>query len=166
MDLVFHYLIPLLILYFVGVRHKYLHLLAFLAWVPDLEKFIPGMGRAIFHNVFFVSIAVILIYVFLSLKKVSDKVKITLLSAFFLLSHLVLDLGGPIKLFYPFIDKYFQLELVIELVGRKIPTIFFNIKTYDYLAPSMSPYIVTTEGMLIGIAFIALFLVYRISNKK
>ncbi|MDO8537532.1 MAG: hypothetical protein Q7S21_01475 [archaeon] len=165
MDLVFHYLIPLLVIYFVGIRHKHLHLLAFLAWVPDLEKLIPGMGRTIFHNIFFVLIATILIYVFLSVRKVSDKVKVTLLSFFFIFSHLILDLGGPVKLFYPLIDKYFQLEFVIQLVNRKIPMFFFNIKTYDYLTPSQSPYIITTEGMLIGIAAVALFLFYRSRNK-
>lgn len=165
MDLVFHYLIPLLVLFFVGVRHKHLNFLALLALFPDAEKLF-GYGRVIFHNIFFVALAGILIYVFLSAKKASDKVKVTLLSVFFLLSHLILDLGGPIKILYPLSNKFFQLELAVQLVNRKIPMLFFHIYSYDYQPLSQSPYIITTEGMLIGIAFAALFLIYKMRNKK
>ena len=163
MDLVFHYLIPFLFLYFIGISHKYLHWLALLALFPDTEKFF-GYGRVIFHNVFFVLLAMLLVYFFLSLKKFSDKTKITLLSGFFLFSHLVLDLGGPIKILYPLSSKFFELELAVRLVNRQIPTLFFNINTYDFLPVAQSPFILTTEGFLVGLAFIALFLVFR--NRK
>ena len=165
MDWVFHYLIPVLLLYFLGIRHKFLFGLGFLAWFPDLEKFL-GYGRVIFHNIFFVLLATALIYVFLSAKKFSDKVKVTLLSGFFLLSHLILDFGGPIKILYPLSSKFFELELAVRLVNRQIPMLFFQINTYDFLPVAQSPFIVTTEGFLIALMLIGIFLVVRFSKKK
>lgn len=156
MDIVFHYLVPFLLLKIFEVKHRFLPFLALIALLPDLDKLI-GIGRMTFHNIFFVLLVIFLIYIFFRKKK--EGVKVTAITAFFLFSHLLLDLGAPIAIFFPLTTNYYLIEFAIKFFNF-IPFLYLNFSVVA-LDPEMPHYIISTASMGIILLMLVLFLVRK-----
>ncbi len=111
MDILFHWLIPLIIVIaFSNIDKRTILCLSPFALFPEIDAFF-GMHRMILHNLFVVSVP-LLIYFISRRKKL-----IFVLIAYFLLSHVVLDLAYPgVALFYPLSDEriYFSVDFMFE----------------------------------------------------
>ena len=126
-DLIIHVLIPLtaLLLFYDKRYRTYVILLAPLAIFPDLDHVITtGFQRALFHNVFILVPPLVLALFFYKTRDVRDQsdignrlYNIAVITAFYLLSHLILDsFNGGVSLFYPLsIHHYpFVCDLVYQ----------------------------------------------------
>ncbi|MBU1121034.1 MAG: metal-dependent hydrolase [archaeon] len=156
MDIVIHYIVPFLLLKLFDVKHRFLPFLALIALLPDLDKLI-GVGRMTFHNVFFVLIIIFLVYVFF--RKNKEGIKVTALTTFFLFSHLLLDLGGPIAMFFPLSPDYYLIEFAVKFFNF-IPFLYLNFSVVT-LGPEMPHYIISTASMGIILLLLILFLVKK-----
>ena len=132
MDVLFHWIIPLLImLAFSGIDKKTIILLSPFALFPEIDAFF-GMHRVIFHNVFIVLIP--LLFYFVSRKKKL----IFILIAYFLLSHVMLDLAYPgVALLYPITDERFYFSVDFMFDDWKITPVI-DCGT-EYIKPGGSP---------------------------
>jgi len=93
-------------------------LLSPFALFPEIDALF-GMHRMILHNVFIVMIPVVLYLISRNLKNniLYEKRIIFILIAYFLLSHLILDLAYPgVALFYPLSGEnaYFSIDFMFE----------------------------------------------------
>ena len=90
MEPIVHILIPLvfLLLVFPKLDKKYVFYLLPLTFIIDLDTYIPGTHRYLFHNLLFVILISTIVYF------AWDK-RAYLVSLFYLGSHLILDLGEP-----------------------------------------------------------------------
>ena len=110
MEPIIHFLLPVLIILalFPKLDRKLVLILSPLTLISELDFF---MGhRFLLHNVFFVFIVLGWIYAIYSKKNLDVKTPV-LIAAFFLFSHIVLDLGGPgVGMFYPVYDKLIAID--------------------------------------------------------
>ena len=111
MDLLFHWLIPAVILLaFSNIDKRTILLLSVFAVLPDVDALF-GMHRMVLHSIFIVIIP-------LALYVISKKHKlIFILIAYFLLSHVLLDLASPgVSLLYPVTDErvYFSANFMFK----------------------------------------------------
>ena len=134
MDLLSHILIPLLILFAIE-DNFYLStiLLSLITVIPDFDLFFARDGslhRIILHNIFLPII--IMLIAFLLFKNNKKIFRVFILIAFFLMSHLILDLTyGGIALFYPLTDKFIEVNLEVQTFSLK-PYIDSYIHIYDH----------------------------------
>ncbi len=123
MDIVFHLLLPAMLLLLVGIKlgWKEYFVVAFFSILPDFDRlfFLSKQG---FHSLFFLMIVLPALFI-LSRKNKSGK-KIFFLAGFGLVSHFLLDLGGAVSYFYPFDTSFYQLLLNVKIV-HFLPNIFF-----------------------------------------
>jgi len=111
-----HFILPLIFLLAFGKGYcrKKILLYSPLAVLPDIDFF---FGHALFHNIFMPFILASIFY------HLSGKDRqVWTLSMYFLLSHLILDLGF-VALFYPFGGSVFSLNVNIYTS----PTVWKNI---------------------------------------
>lgn len=111
MDLLFHLLLPVLVLLALRVRVRYALGLAPLALLPDLDG-MSTMGHRIYlHNVFVLALVALVAYlVARRIEGGKDARLVGLVAAFFLGSHLVLDLADPTGWLFPLTDRGFYLS--------------------------------------------------------
>lgn len=110
MEPLMHWIIPtaVILAVFPKLNRKTVLLLSPLVFVPDLDYFIPGMHRVLTSNLFFAAILVFIIY------KLFGKSE-SYIGGYFLLSHLLLDLGFPgTALFWPLVDKLYYVTFNIH----------------------------------------------------
>jgi len=105
MEPLIHFLIPVAFLMVLCPKlpRRQVLSLSFLAVFPDLDFYI---GHAVFHNIFFVGMITYLIYVASKKNK-----QLTYISAYYLISHLILDLQY-VALLYPLSDKIYSLSIL------------------------------------------------------
>lgn len=125
MDLFFHIFIPLSLLLLLGIRNKVVFYLLPFAIVLDFAK--PFYPRET-HS--FIIIAAILLFLFLLMKffKFQHKKLVLGISAFYLLSHILLDFGWHMPLFWPIIRDYYLVTFNVSLHGL-LPQLNFGIST-------------------------------------
>lgn len=111
MDPVLHLLLPLLFLLALKVDSRKAILLAPLAILPDFDALF-GLHRALFHS-FIPLLVAPLGLVWYSKKYRPEWALASMIALFYLLSHLVLDLGG-VAFLYPFTTDQFYFDPQIE----------------------------------------------------
>lgn len=90
MQLIFHFIIPVIALLALKIDKKLVFLLAPLTIIPDLDAF-TSLHRGLFHNIFFGIFLVIISY-FIAKRFYKTTLKLFFFVALFLfLSHLILD---------------------------------------------------------------------------
>ena len=163
MDLLFHLIVPLSILYFLGIKNKIIFLLLPLAVVFDFTKpFYPRES----HSMIILAIILAAIAAVLISFKVRNKKFILKISAFYMISHLILDLGWYLPLFWPLIKDFYQINLNVSLNGF-IPAINFSINALQIppLQPGV-PKIFSTESIGLLALMAAAYFYTKISKKK
>ncbi len=115
MDAIFHVMVPLLFLLLVGTNKKRVLALLPLGILPDLGRFF--YIRKGLHSFFFVFLVLMVIYLLNHATRKGREMKsVIAIAAFYLFSHLLLDLGAYMALFYPFSDTTYALQARIVLV--------------------------------------------------
>jgi len=127
MDTAAHIMIPLIILLALRVDTRKVLLMLPFAVVMDLDFFIPGAHRMVFHNVWIAVIIPILVILYLD-RFYPEYRSYGLIAFFYLLSHLVLDLAEGIALLYPILTDfyYFEAEMFFQFIGP-VPIPDFSI---------------------------------------
>ncbi len=123
MEPLVHILLPALILLaFLPKYKKEVLLFSLFAILPDFDTFIPHSHRIIFHNLLFISIIVLIVYI------ISNKFN-AILSSYYLLSHLILDIEYPGTAFlYPFYTSFIAFKIkIITIAGNLIPQFKFDM---------------------------------------
>lgn len=163
MEPLFHLILPLLILlfFFPKLDKNLVFKLAIFSIVMDLDSFIPGMHRILFHNIFFVLIVFLIVY-YLKGKLAG------LISLYFLISHLILDLGMyGISIFSPFYNKFIYFVCNFRLdSGRYIFDIGFSTERLEILSIFKTSYYLTEVGSLILVLLIIMLFVKIYTKKK
>ena len=167
MDLLTHIFLPLTALYVVkrdAFNPPYPFLLVLFAVVPDFDKLIGMPG--LFHSL--VTLVPLIFVVLLFEKIVKGTSMNTGIAAFFIGSHLVLDIldGGPVPFFYPFIKTGIGLEFPLEIAFHSFSFSFHNeLVRLVYGVPSSG---FNTYGIFsgFGVASLLLFAVVYISTRK
>lgn len=158
MDPFMHLLLPLLFLLAARIDAKRALLFAPLAILPDFDALF-GLHRALFHS--FVPILVLpLIFVVYSRLRRPEWMLGSVIALFYLVSHVVLDLGG-VAFFWPLVQEQFYLDLEVQfdLQGG----VNFRV-TVDYgmkeLEPMGTTSFLSNEGaalLLLGVLVLGVF---------
>lgn len=101
-----HALFPMLFLlaFFPKLSKKYVFYLLPLVWIIDLDTYIGGTHRYLFHNLLAVILISVVVYF------IWDK-KAFFVTLFYTGCHLIFDLAYPgVALFYPFVQKTFYIS--------------------------------------------------------
>ena len=167
MEPILHLTIPILFLvaFFPDIKKDLIAKLSIFTIFPDLDLlFIPDMHRILLGNVFIVII--ITVFIYSSMGKQAGYI-----TAFFLGSHLLMDLGKPgTALFWPLYDKfiYVQSDLIREnsqwLPSFKIVAMTIAEKT-SMIKAAPDHYYLATQGTLIIIVVIILIFALILANK-
>ncbi len=156
MEPVFHITLPILILLFFFPRldKKLVFGLAFFMILMDFDIFIADMHRILFHNILFIIMMVVVVYFLLG--KLASKI-----SLFYLSSHILLDLYGPIAVFYPFYRRFIEINFTILKVSSNF-LFDISLKTYplDIITEFTTSTYLTTEGSLFLVFFIIIGLIW------
>lgn len=147
-----HFILPLLILSvaFPKIDKRISIPLALLALTPDLDFFIDFTHRFLFHSIFFPIIISLIIYFS------SKNLQIALISFYYIISHLVLDMAtGAIALLWPLYQRLIEVDISLNSWWQFV----FSIKTYSLskvkehmiVYPS---YFFTTEGIIVMLFFV------------
>ena len=152
-----HFLIPLLILLVVYPRiDKRMAIgLALLTLIPDLDFFIDFTHRYLFHSIFFPIILSLIIYFF------SKNIKVFLISLYYLISHLILDLAtGAIALFWPLYQRLIEINISLNSWWQ----FEFNIKTYPLTKiqehmTTYPSYFFTETGILVAFVLAVMLII-------
>jgi len=161
MDIAFHIVLPLLVLKLFKVESKWIYLLLPLTILMDLGRFV-GLRKEL-NSIFFVLVALFLIYIFV--RRLQNRNLILGISAFYLFSHLLLDLGYYNPLFWPFIKTFYWIKAEIVLYGL-LPVLNFSIETANALP--MAPGTGENLGVVVstlGFALLAILLLPVIIKK-
>jgi len=158
MDPVLHILLPLLLLLAVKIDPKKALLLAPLAVLPDFDALF-GLHRALFHS--FIPLVVLpLGFVLYSKWYRPEWMLGSMIALFYLLSHLVLDLGG-VAFLYPFTTDqlYFDPEIEFNLQGgiNFRVDVEYGIKPFEEMGTTS---VLSGEGaalLLLGALLIVVF---------
>lgn len=157
MEPLFHLIIPVLMLLAIYPRlnKKYILYLAPLTFIMDFDYIIHSVHRLISHSLLFVLVISLLVYI------LWDK-KAFFISLFYLLSHLIFDMGYPgAALFYPFVQKTLYVRAVILLrpefnIIFKIGSISLN--EFKEIVSGAQSSILTMTGFMLIISIFILFL--------
>lgn len=167
MDLLTHIFLPLAALYVLKretFNPPYHFLLVLFGILPDFDKLIgmPGLLHSLVTLV-----PLILVVLFLE-KLVKGTSMYTGIAAFFIGSHLVLDIldGGPVPFFYPFIKTGIGLEFPLEIAFHSFSFSFLNAPTQLVYAVPRSGF--NTYEILngFGVASLILFAMVYIGTRK
>lgn len=160
LDLIFHILIPLGLLALFGLRNKWVFLLLPLTIILDLGTPL-GVRRGI-HSIFVVLLILGIIYLIAHFKSKKDSKIVLGISAFYLFSHLLLDLGGPMALLWPFSSEAFTITIKIMLKNM-IPVLVFNLESAAVNPADTAYGTIVSEA---GFGLAAIFLIILIARKK
>jgi len=110
MDPLMHLMLPMLLLLAMRIDPKKVVMLAPIAILVDLDA-LSGLHRGLFHNFIVVLILPAMLIIYSKYKKPEWMLSSSLV-LFYLVSHIVLDLGG-VAFFYPFVGDqlYFEPEI-------------------------------------------------------
>ena len=165
-SLISHIFISLALLFIfsskLDLKPKQIILLSFFAILPDLDAFVY-VHRVAFHNIFFAIAIVFLIQCIFNNRKTS------LIVAFYLLSHLILDLtDGGLSLLYPIISSVAFLNLGVLLDGY----IFTPVLSYGFashvLPQGMGRTVISSEnfGTMILACILIIFIIAKDLYRK
>jgi membrane-bound metal-dependent hydrolase YbcI (DUF457 family) len=136
MDILTHLFIPLIGVYVAGmdgVKSPYLFLLSFFAILPDFDVFL-GVHRGLFHSLIFLIplSASILLAEYL----MKNRIKYSVLTVFFLFSHIFLDfLSGGVPFLYPLIDTGLGVEFPFVIEFGSSVTVTEFLPKFVYFTP-------------------------------
>ena len=170
MEPIVHLIIPTLVLiaFFPKLRNEIIYLVP-TSILPDLDFFIQK--RVFFHNIFFVIITTLLVYTVANLvfseKKTGVKSRartaktLSLITLFFLSSHLLLDLWGPgIAILYPISNKLygFNMNVYMSPATGKLSFELLRIENpaYEAVKDQKSP-IFTMIGFSLLVMLVAIW---------
>lgn len=163
MDLVFHILVPLGLLALLGIRNKWIFLLLPLTIILDLGTFFDF--RRGLHSIFALLLILAIIFLICKLKNSKETKMVVGISAFYLVSHMFLDIGGPMALFWPFsLDAYIlTIKIVIE---NLFPSFIFKIEVMPIgILEQRAGAIVTEAGFGLIFSLLALLIAKKILKK-
>lgn len=160
MEPILHILIPLLILLalFPKLDKKLIIGLSLLTILIDIDFFIYPLHRILMHNIFFVLIISLLVYL------ISNNLKAFYISLYYLIAHLILDLTiGGVAIFYPLYKKL--IELTISLNTDFLFT--FNIKIYELskVAEYVGPHYFFTKTSILVLLIVIIMLIIKYKEK-
>jgi len=118
--------VPLGLLALFGIRNKWVFWLLPLTVILDIGT--PFNFRRGLHSIFVILAILAAIYAICRLKKIPETKTILGISAFYLASHMFLDIGGPMALFWPFSPEAFTLTIQIAMKNL-VPEFIFAINT-------------------------------------
>ena len=154
MEPLVHILLPALILLaFLPKYKKEVLLFSLFAILPDFDTYIPFYHRTIFHNIFFILASVIIVYILLNKFK-------AILAGYYLLSHLILDIGYPGAAFlYPLYKKFIAFSIAITTEASKG---IYNLKfKFDIITNPVSSNIASIgEGTYFGVISLMVLVVF------
>ena len=158
-----HLVIPILALLAFRYNTKRVFLLAPFAWLPDIT-WISGFHRIYTTNIFFLSSVIFLVYL-VSKKFFRENYReITIIVAFMIFSHLILDFEAFIALFYPVYPKYFYSTAQITVTRPEFNiTPSFGIFTADLdaIPKYYTSYFLATPTSLV-VLFLLIVLTYHL----
>ena len=167
MDLLTHIFLPLTALYVLkreAFNPPYHFLLVLFAVVPDFDKLIGMPG--LFHSL--VTLVPLILVILLLEKLVKGTSMYTGIAAFFIGSHLVLDIldGGPVPFFYPFIKTGIGLEFPLEIAFHSFSFSFLNDPVRLIYAVPRTGF--NTYGTFsgFGVASMILFVIVYLGTRK
>ena len=152
MEPIIHFLIPVLVVLalFPKIDRRVVLLLSPLTVIMDLD--ILMWHRFLLHNVFFALFVVSLVYAICRAKKYKAKMPV-MIAAFFLISHIILDLGGPgVGMFYPAYDKNIMMDFgldVLPVTGELSKTLSVSTNPISYTAINHAVPVVTNVGAIL-----------------
>lgn len=147
-----------------GIRNKWAFLLLPLAVILDFGT-VFGMRRGL-HSIFIVFGILAIIYALCRIKKIKETRMIIGISAFYLISHLFLDIGGPMSLFWPFITDAYKLTIQIVMQGI-IPSLVITTETIAIESLEQSHgYLVSEAGFGLLFAFVIMFAAKKLGMIK
>lgn len=156
MDLVFHILIPFALLYVLQIRveRRMIPFFLILSVLPDLDRFLL-QRHALFHNILFPLAFAVLAYI------LTRKRGFTLLSGYFILSHLILDTGNFISYLYPFDTTFYSIELSLKLKNL-LPVISYSLSKASVVEQGVGN-VITTQGfaVILILSGLLVFLKFR-----
>jgi len=150
-----HIIIPVIFLLaiFPKLDKKYLFYLLPLTFIIDLDTYIPGTHRYLFHNLLFVILITTIVYF------AWDK-RAYFVSLFYLGSHLILDLGEPgVAFFYPLVQKTYYLVAEITYYAGWDLNLWIGSMSITELPTDYVAYYFTTYAalfmLLLGVLLVA-----------
>jgi len=162
MEPIVHFLIPVLVVLalFPKLDRRLVLVLSPLTVIMDLDLL---MGhRYVLHNVFFVLVIMALVYLTFSARDFKfGAMTPVMITAFFMLSHIALDMGDPgVAAFYPVYGKFINLEssVALDLSTVELSGAFLmSAKPIsDVVMPSRVPAVTMTGVLLFLIALFGL----------
>lgn len=171
MDLLFHMLIPLMLLLVAGVDRKKALMLAPIAIIPDLDVLFSA-HRVYLHTIF-IPIAILLIpFLYNLTQKKHPSISISrgkpFLATLYYSSHLILDFfGGPVALFWPLTNLGYGLNIGVTVNQQSvIPTIQLHMSLV--IEQIVVPNVVTNAAAATtgSIAVAALFFAVILLTKR
>ncbi len=141
-----HALFPMLFLlaFFPKLNKKYIFFLLPLVWLIDMDTYIGGTHRYLFHNLLAVILIASVIY-FLWDKRAA------FVALFYTGCHLLFDLASPgVAFFYPLVQRTYYISAnLIREQGNWIWDIGWGSFAFSEL-PSGSSYYFTTWGIVLA----------------
>ena len=160
MDLLFHILIPYLVLRLFGINHKFLLPLAFVAVLPDFGRFIGYYKES--HSLVLVAAVTIVFYI-ITRRETWGK-QLAAICAFYLLSHLLLDLGSTMGLFWP-IDPTFYTPMIALKLVEGLPVLEIGLTTAAAVVRPSIEYVLTPAAFGFFAAIAILFVVVKVRKR-
>lgn len=140
MDFITHLVIPFLVLLALRVDAKKAVLMLPFAVIMDIDIFIPGAHRMLLHNLFVVVVIPLIVLLYLDRYKPGYR-EYGLIVFFYLGSHLILDLGEGMALFYPLSTDFYHIQGMLTSThwnSIPLPSIYLD---YGITAASEITYI-------------------------
>lgn len=165
MDLLFHMLIPFMLAIIAGVDQRKALMLAPIAIIPDLDLLLTG-HRVYLHSIF-IPLTIILISLLLRLKQKNPHHTLVVLAALYYLSHLLLDISGPVAILWPLTTVGYGIDIGITVSQTSVfPTIrpYLSLSVEEIPLPNVvtEGAIATPQSIIIGVLFfVVLVFTYR-----
>lgn len=166
MEPLLHVIIPLIILIalYPKINKKLAIALLPLTLIIDFDFLLPVTHRFFFHNIFFIILVSLIIY--LAVNK-----QATLIGLYYLLSHLILDIQKPgIAFLYPIIQKtvYIQTEIIDSVFNWSFKIGTMSVNEYLQNETTLHSYYLTTQAtqffLILLISILLLLILKKIKN--
>ena len=165
MDVIFHLTIPLIIVSLAGANKKQAVALLPLAILPDIGRFFY-LTRALHSFIFILAVLAVVFLLNYFVRKDKNRKSLMAISAFYLFSHLLLDLGSPMALFFPLSDITYTLKIGLILVNLvPTPVLSLELGRLSDLVQGQGR-VITEPGLGILLMVFAFLLYLKISKKR
>jgi len=125
MDLLMHILLPYTVLKSLfRLENRYLLPLLFFSVFQDFDRFL--LMRKASESPAFVLLATAAIY--MATRQRADGKKISFIAGFYMLSHLVMDLGSPMPLLWPLDNTFYTVNIYFQLQNL-FPVLWWEVTT-------------------------------------